>query len=123
MGVNHGLMLDIFSKDYRKKYFKIYNEKPVEIARSLGCLFSEKTTGWAIREIFVEEMYNVDGSVPAKGDVVADIRLFYGDSSIYRSRVNQVSVVAFEALTSNFLVLKENIDLNRASIVAYNSAL
>ena len=79
--------------------------------------------GWGIREIFVEEIYNVDGSVPAKGDVVADIGAFYGDSSIYRSRVNQASVVAFEALTSNFLVLKENIELNRANIVTYNSAL
>ena len=123
MGVNHNLMMDLFSKNYRKKYFKIYNEKPIEIARSLGCLFSEKTPGWAIREIFVEEIYNVDGFVPAKGDVVADIGAFYGDSSIYWSKVKQASVVAFEALTSNFLVLKENIDLNRASIVAYNSAL
>ena len=123
MGVNHNLMMDLLSKNYRKKYFKIYNEKPIEIARSLGCLFSEKTPGWALREIFVEEIYNVDGFVPAKGDIVADIGAFYGDSSIYWSKVKQASVIAFEALTSNFLVLKENIDLNNASIKAYNVAL
>ena len=123
MGVNHNLMMDLLSKNYRKKYFKIYNEKPIEIARSLGCLFSEKTPGWALREIFVEEIYNVDGFVPAKGDIVADIGVFYGDSSIYWSKVKQARVIAFEALTSNFLVLKENIDLNNASIKAYNVAL
>jgi FkbM family methyltransferase len=94
-----------------------------QLAVSKGFKFSENTPSGALREIFFEEIYNVDGFKPDSGQTVIDVGANYGDSSIWWAKTFNCKVIAFEPLVNVFNVLVENIRLNNADVTAYNIAL
>ncbi len=122
-GINHNLFKDLLSPTYRKSYYELWLKYPKEIAKSKGIYFSENTPTNALREIFLEGIYNVKGFTPRKNQVVVDVGANFGDSAIWWSKAFGAKVVAFEPLGNVFNVLEENIKLNNADVTAYNTAL
>ena len=123
LGLNHNLIKEFLSRKYRKSTYEKWKELPSIKALSDGFVFSQDTPSGALREIFVEEIYNVKGFTPEKNQVVADVGANYGDSSIWWSKKFGAKVVAFEPLNDVYSVLEENVKLNNADVVAYNLAL
>jgi FkbM family methyltransferase len=95
----------------------------MRIANRKGFVFSENTPSGALREIFVEEIYNVGGFTPAFNQVVIDVGANYGDSAIWWAKTFRCKVIAFEPLVNVFTVLEENIKLNNADVMASNLAI
>ena len=122
-GFMHNLLTDFISKRYRKASYNTWLEIPYKHTISKGFVFSENTPANALREIFVEEIYNIKGFTPAYGEVVVDAGANYGDSAIWWSRTFKAKVIAFEPLSEVFKVLEENIRLNKAEVTTYNVAL
>lgn len=123
MGVQHSLIRDLLSRNYKTKNYKIWSELPLICARGAGCTFSESTPAKFLREVFVEEVYNVPGFIPRSGETVIDVGANYGDSSIWWSKVFGAKVIAFEPLEDIFRILVENIKMNRANVIPFNLAL
>lgn len=123
MDVKHSLVRDALSRNYRAASFSRWNDIPKEIASEMGCVFSQRTPGHALREIFIERIYDMRGFVPHKGDTVVDVGASYGDSAIYWSRVCGAHVIAFEPLAGAFNILQENVRLNNTDVHAFNIAL
>jgi len=82
-GVEHSLVKDFISYNYRKSQYKYWCELPGQLAALKGFKFSENTPSTALREIFLEEVYNVDGFKPETGQTVINVGANYGDSSIW----------------------------------------
>ena len=122
-GLKHSIVRDIFSKSYRRFQYKYWYEFPRLFAGLKGFSFTEKTPPYSLREIFIEEIYNVDGFKPESGQIVIDVGANYGDSSIWWAKTFSCKVIAFEPLVNVFNVLEENIKLNDANVSAYNLAL
>ena len=98
-------------------------EFPKIYAESLGFAFSDSTPGPSLREIFVDGIYNVASFTPERGQVVIDVGANYGDSAIWWSKKFGAKVIAFEPLPDVYSILEENIQLNRADVIAHNLAL
>lgn len=122
-GVIHNLLTDFISKRYRKASYNTWLEIPYKHTISKGFVFSKNTPANALREIFVDEIYNVIGFTPAAEQVVVDVGANYGDSAIWWSRTFKAKVIAFEPLNEVFNVLEENVRLNKAEVTTYNVAL
>jgi FkbM family methyltransferase len=122
-GVGYSIVRDFISYNYRKSHYKYWCELPGQLAALKGFKFSENTPSTALREIFLEEIYNVEGFKPENGQTVIDVGANYGDSSIWWAKTFGCKVVAFEPLVNVFNVLVENIKLNNADVVAHNLAL
>ena len=123
LGLNHNLFMEFLSRRYRKSTYEKWKELPLIKAVSDGFIFSERTPKGALREIFVEEIYNVKGFTPHKNQTVIDVGANYGDSAIWWSKKFWARVIAFEPLDDVFKILEENITLNKADVKAYNMAL
>ena len=123
LGLNHNLFMEFLSRGYRKSTYEKWKELPLIKAVSDGFIFSESTPKGALREIFVEEIYNVNGFTPEKNQTVIDVGANYGDSAIWWSKKFGAKVIAFEPLDNVFKILEENIALNKADVEAYNLAL
>ena len=115
--------MEFLSRGYRKSTYEKWKELPLIKAVSDGFIFSERTPKGALREIFVEEIYNVKGFTPQKNQTVIDVGANYGDSAIWWSKKFGAKVIAFEPLDDVFKILEENITLNKADVKAYNMAL
>ena len=122
-GFEHNIFLDFLSTKYRKKSFELWDQLPIVMAKGLGCVFSPRTPIDSLREVFIEEIYNVEGFRPDKGDLVIDVGANYGDSAIWWSRVMGAEVIAFEPLANVFEVLEENVQLNKASVKLHKVAI
>ena len=122
-GSGHSLFLDFFSKDYRKKSFERWLKIFVESALSQGVSFTQNTPPLSLREIFTLGIYNIEGFIPEKGQLVLDVGANYGDSSIWWAKKFGAKVVAFEPLNDVFNELEKNIELNSVDVVAYNFAI
>ena len=122
-GLNHNLFKDFLSRKYRKSMYKIWDGLPLRKALSDGFIFSQDTPSIALREIFMEEIYNVKGFTPEKDQVVIDVGANYGDSSIWWSKKFGARVIAFEPLEDVYRILNDNIRLNNAGVITYNLAL
>ena len=122
-GVDHKFLLDLFSTDYKRNSFKMWNELPKIYANSLGFIFSDNTPATSLLEIFVQGIYDVASFTPEKGQVVIDVGANYGDSAIWWSKKFGAKVIAFEPLPDVYSILEENIKLNSADVVAHNLAL
>ena len=123
LGFSHSLFMEFLSKRYRKSTYKKWKELPLIKAASDGLVFSENTPLDALREIFMEDIYNINGFLPEKNLTVIDAGANYGDSSIWWSKKFGARVIAFEPLERVFNILEENIALNKADVKAYNVAL
>ena len=123
LGLNHNLFMEFLSRGYRKSTYEKWKELPLIKAVSDGFVFSKSTPNVALREIFVEEIYNVKGFTPHKNQTVIDVGANYGDSAIWWSKKFGAKVIAFEPLDDVFKILEENITLNKADVKAYNMAL
>ena len=122
-GVKHSMLKDVLSKEYRRASFESWKEFPKKVAESMGCEFTNDTPVAALREIFVDRIYDVNGFVPKAGDVVCDIGASYGDSAIWWSKVKGAKVIAFEPLKDIYRILEANITLNKADVIAFNIAI
>lgn len=122
-GMEHSIVKDFLSYNYRKSQYKYWYELPRQLAALRGFKFSENTPVNALREMFIEEIYNVEGFKPESGQTVIDVGANYGDSSIWWAKASGSKVIAFEPLVNVFNVLEENIKLNDANVTAYNLAL
>ncbi len=123
--LSHSMVRDVLDKEYRKKAYEAWQKLPMKHAESLGIVFSDKTPPGVPAEIFMEGIYDVEGFVPKKDDIVIDIGAYYGDSAIWWSKLFEANVIAFEPLTDVFGELQENIELNglQSRIKAFNVAL
>ena len=99
-GLNHNLIMDFLSRNYRKKAFNQWTEYPIRFAQASGCNFTQDTPGRTLKEIFVDKVYNIEGFIPEKGDVVIDVGANYGDSAIWWAKTFGAKVIAFEPLES-----------------------
>lgn len=122
-GINHSYIRDTVSKKYRRKYYNDWLELPEKFVRSQGFQFTKNTPVQSLREIFIDEIYNVRGFTPEKGQLVIDVGANYGDSSIWWSKTFESKVIAFEPLPNLFEILEENIRMNRSDVIPYNIAL
>ena len=122
-GINHNTFHELFSKSYRKSVYETWKTLPFVAAEALGCRFSKRTPSMALRELFLENMYDVEGFVPSPGETVIDVGANYGDSAIWWSVVKKSKVIAFEPLKEVYDVLKENVELNNANVDLHNVAL
>ena len=122
-GIDHKLLLDLLSHDYKKTSFRAWSELPKIYAESLGFIFSDRTPASSLWDIFVDRIYDVASFAPERGQVVIDVGANYGDSAIWWSKKYGAKVIAFEPLPDVYSVLEENIRLNRADVVAHNLAL
>ncbi len=122
-GVKHSILKDLLSKEYRRVSFESWNELPIRVARSMGCEFTQDTPVGALREIFVDKIYDVNGFVPKAGEVVCDVGASYGDSAIWWSKVKGARVIAFEPLKDVFRILEANVALNKADVRTFNIAI
>lgn len=122
-GVKHNLLLDLVSTKYKKNAYEMWKKFPRERAEQLGCTFSDKTPSDSLREVFVENIYNVKGFVPKAGEVVVDVGANYGDTAIWWSKIHGAQVHAFEPLTNVYTELERNVSFNSANVVTYNTAL
>jgi FkbM family methyltransferase len=123
LGMNHNLFMEFLLREYRKSTYEKWRELPLIKAVSDGFIFSGSTPSIALREIFIEEIYNVDGFKPESGQMVIDIGANYGDSAIWWAKAFGTKVIAFEPLVNVFNALEENIKLNNVDVTAYNLAL
>lgn len=122
-GVNHSLIMDFVSSNYRKSYYENWIKISFNIAKLEGFKFSENTPPGALREIFTDRIYDIKEFTPERDQVVIDVGANYGDSSIWWSKKFGARVIAFEPLKNVFNVLEENIKLNDVDVTAYNLAL
>ena len=122
-GISHNTFHELFSKSYRKKMYETWMSLPFVAAEALGCRFSKRTPPMALREIFLENMYDVEGFVPSPGETVIDVGANYGDSAIWWSVVKKARVIAFEPLKEVYDILKENVNLNNGKMDLHNFAL
>ena len=122
-GIKHSIIKDFFSHNYRRFQYKYWYELPRQLADLKGFSFTENTPPNALREIFIEEIYNVDGFKPESGQIVIDVGANFGDSAIWWAKTFGSKVIAFEPLVNVFNVLEENIKLNDADVTAHNLAL
>ena len=123
LGLNHNLFKDFLSQEYRKSTYEKWKELPSIKAVSDGFVVSQDTPSIALREIFVEEIYNVKGFTPERAQTVVDVGANYGDSSIWWAKKFGASVIAFEPLEHVFKILEQNVKLNEVCVKAYNKAL
>lgn len=122
-GIKYSIIKDLLSKEYSKVSFESWEDLPIKVARSMGCEFTSNTPVGALREIFVDKIYDVNGFVPMAGDVVCDIGASYGDSAIWWSKVKGATVLAFEPLKDIYEILEANISMNKADVSAFNIAI
>lgn len=122
-GFEHNLILELLSKGYRRKLYDLWNQTPLLVAKSMGCKFSSRTPVKSLREVYIEEIYNVRGFIPKKGDTVVDVGANFGDSTIWWAKVYGAKVKAFEPLDKVYDVLKENVELNHADVELFHMAL
>lgn len=122
-GLKHSLILDFFSKKYRKESYERLMNIFVQSAISQGCVFSPNTPALALREIFFLRIYDVQGFLPEKDHVVLDVGANYGDSSIWWAKKFGAKVIAFEPIPEIFFELEKNIRLNSVDVTAYNVAI
>lgn len=122
-GLKHNILSEVISREYRKNSYNTWLELPRKLAFSKGFVFSEGTPPKALREIFLEEIYNISGFTPAEDQVIIDVGANYGDSAIWWANTFKSKVIAFEPLKDVFGVLEENIRINNANVTAYNVAL
>lgn len=122
-GFRHNILNEVISRKYRKNSYNTWLEIPRKLAFSKGFVFSEATPSTALREIFLEEIYNINGFTPAEDQVIIDVGANYGDSAIWWAKTFKSKVIAFEPLKEVFGVLEENIKINHANVTAYNVAL
>ncbi|MGC8725305.1 MAG: FkbM family methyltransferase [Thermoplasmata archaeon] len=125
MGISHSYILDFLKKDYRLKLYKIWQNAPKDFAKNKGFVFSDDTPAGALREIYVNNIYEHRDFVPREGDVVIDVGAYYGDSSIYWAKKYKCIVYAYEPLPDVYNIFLKNIKLNNLEdkIIAYNVAL
>ena len=121
LGMNHNLFMEFLLREYRKSTYEKWRELPLIKAVSDGFIFSGSTPSIALREIFIEEIYNVDGFKPESGQMVIDIGANYGDSAIWWAKAFGTKVIAFEPLVNVFNALEENIKLNNVDLQEINS--
>lgn len=122
-GLKHSVLKDLVSKGNRTKTFELWSELPRMVASSMGCEFTKDTPSVALNEIFVEEIYDIDGFVPAKNEIVYDVGASYGDSAIWWSKLKGAEVFAFEPLVDIFSILEANINLNNVNVKPFNLAI
>ncbi len=122
-GIDHSVFLDIISRENKKVYFDYWRNLEKLVISSLGLKFTDRTPMGALREVFVEGIYDVDGFRPKTGDVVVDFGANFGDSSIWWAKRFGAKVIAFEPLPDVFHELQANIQINKADVIAYNVAL
>ena len=122
-GIKHSIIKDLLLKEYRNVSFESWSNLPKRVAKSMGCEFTQDTPGVALREVFVEKIYDVGGFVPKAGEVVCDIGANYGDSAIWWSKVKGASVMAFEPLKDVFRILEANVALNKVDVSTFNIAI
>ena len=121
--IKHNLIRDLLSRNYRKSYYEKWLEYPQYIVKSKGVVLSENTPPNALREIFSDGIYDVNGFTPEPNQVVIDVGANYGDSAIWWAKIFGSKVIAFEPLVHVFNALEENIKLNDVDVTAYNLAL
>ena len=78
-----GILFEVISREFRKNSCNTWLEIPCKLAFSKGFVFSEATPSTALREIFLEEIYNINGFTPAEDQVLIDAGANYGDSAIW----------------------------------------
>ncbi len=122
-GTYRNIVRDILSIKYRRATNDIYKNIGFRVADSLGLKFSTGTPSESLLEVFAEKMYDIPDCIPAEGQLVLDAGAYYGDTSIFWSKLHNAKVIAFEPLEDVFKILSENISLNEADVVAYNKAL
>lgn len=122
-GFKHSLISDLLSNNYRKSSYRNWEDFPLKLAISQGFKFSDNTPADALREVYVEGIYNVKGFIPEGNQWVIDVGANYGDTAIWWSKTYGSKVIAFEPLIDVYRELNENIKLNNADVVAYNVAV
>ena len=115
--------LEVFSRKYRMSTYEIFRTLPLQIAESMGLKFSSEMDPMSLKEMFVDEAYNIPEFLPGKDDVVIDIGANVGDSALWWWIYFDAKVISFEPLKKTFDILDENVKLNRANIEIHNSAL
>ncbi|MGC9126819.1 MAG: FkbM family methyltransferase, partial [Thermoplasmata archaeon] len=125
MNERHSYILEILSKNYRKRMYQIWKELPAMVLKYYGIVISDKISPEVFREIFVEEIYFRNGFLPGPNDIVIDAGAYYGDSAIWWVKKFGAKVFAFEPLIDVYNILIENIKLNNMedNIIPYNVAL
>ena len=63
-GIKHKLIRDLLSSNYRKSHYEKWLEYPQYIVKSKGVVLSENTPHNALREIFSDGIYDVNGFTP-----------------------------------------------------------
>jgi len=93
------------------------------VLKKYGLNFTEKSS---ISEVLYDKIYSkYKDFIPQKDDVVIDVGAQYGDYALLCAKVYGAKVYTFEPLLSDFIELKKNVALNKASnlIKAYRVAL
>ena len=125
--LGHGLslyeiLLGLFSVKKRTELRK-YASRVVALNR-YGIKFSNKI---GVGEVIVDKIYTqYNDFIPSEYDTVIDAGAQYGDYSILCEKYYGANVIAFEPLSSNFTIFRENVKLNKLTtkkFKLYNIAL
>ena len=72
-GIKHKLIRDLLSSNYRKSHYEKWLEYPQYVAKSREFAISKNTPPNALREIFSDGIYDVNGFTPEPNQVVIDV--------------------------------------------------
>jgi FkbM family methyltransferase len=72
---------------------------------------------WSIKETFLDRFYERCGFAIQPGWTVIDVGAGLGDFTLFSARVNSTHVLAFEPFPESFVLLKENVAVNKAENV------